>query len=402
MTRFLHILFSAWLLALCMSSCTMVTEDVTDCPSGLFVRFVYDYNTQRADMFKDHVGHVTVYVYDESGRKVAERSVSNTATSAPLSRYGYTMHFTPAELGPGRYRIQAVGMQRDWDHSLTQSGAKYRRTLPQAHTDLTIKLDYNSEPLEASNLHHVVHENIPLDTLWHTLKVTAVGPIDGVTVPDPAPTRAPFSVYPLEEQFVEVATDRATYATVSLIRDTKHLNVTLRQIDDPANMHHDDFEITITDDNALLLHDNSVSPADSVIYTAYQRWTTKFTSGGVEMEDSKSRALAGDDDPDTQRTAHFNLMTNRMMHNGQGINDNAVMTVTNKTTGKVVARFNLPYYLAQARAAYAQFNYSPQEYLDREYDYHMNLFLKGESWAYCDIVVNVLGWSKRTQNVDLE
>lgn len=57
--------------------------------------------------------------------------------------------------------------------------------------------------------------------------------------------------------------------------------------------------------------------------------------------------------------------------------------------------------LAEGRTAYSTYAYSPQEYLDREYDYHLNFFLRGDSWAYCDIVIDVLGWSKRTQNVSL-
>ena len=36
-----------------LSSCDMMTEDLSDCPTGLYVNFVYDYNIQRADMFKD-------------------------------------------------------------------------------------------------------------------------------------------------------------------------------------------------------------------------------------------------------------------------------------------------------------------------------------------------------------
>ena len=92
-----HILALSILLLTGMAavSCSMVEEDRSDCPTGLYIRFIYDYNTMRADMFKDHVGHVQVYVFDEKGRLAAARSVSNTELDAPLSRYGYMMHFTP-------------------------------------------------------------------------------------------------------------------------------------------------------------------------------------------------------------------------------------------------------------------------------------------------------------------
>ena len=86
----------AMMAAMALSSCDMMTEDLSDCPTGLYVNFVYDYNIQRADMFKDHVGGLTLYVYDESDRLVAQRTVSGSE----LSRYGFNIHFTEDELLP--------------------------------------------------------------------------------------------------------------------------------------------------------------------------------------------------------------------------------------------------------------------------------------------------------------
>ena len=184
------------IFALSSASCSMMHEDLDDCPTGLYVRFIYDYNTQRADMFKDHVGHVQLYIFDENGHLAAQRSVSNTDSDSPLSRYGYTMHFTEQELAPGHsYRLQAVAMQRDWDDALTKEGAKYRHsTSPTEHSEsMTISLDHHNEQIEGTEQFHV--SNIaPLDTLWHTLKVIAHAPSDGLIVPDMDRTANPFSI----------------------------------------------------------------------------------------------------------------------------------------------------------------------------------------------------------------
>ena len=134
---------------LALSSCTMMHEDYEDCPTGLYVRFVYDYNTMRADMFKDHVGHLQLYVFDENGRLAAQRHVSNNGGDAPLSRYGYTVHFNETELPAGHsYRLQAVAMQRDWDDALASEGAKYRHaTSPIENSEsMTITLDHHNTP----------------------------------------------------------------------------------------------------------------------------------------------------------------------------------------------------------------------------------------------------------------
>ena len=99
--------FVAVLATLALSSCDMMKEDLSDCPTGLYVNFVYDYNIQRADMFKDHVGGLTLYVFDESDRIAAQRTVSGSE----LSKYGYYIHFTEQELAPDHlYRLIAVAM----------------------------------------------------------------------------------------------------------------------------------------------------------------------------------------------------------------------------------------------------------------------------------------------------
>lgn len=393
----------------------MMTEEIEECPSGLFVRFVYDYNTMRADMFKDHVGHVTLYIYDEDGRKVAERSVSNTAQDTPLANYGYTMHFDRSELAPGRYRLQAIGLQNDWEESQSTDRAKYKRTT--GHTEaqnFNITLEHSEQPDAETGLHAVDHKKLPLDTLWHTLKVMSYSPVNGRTVPGMHATQAPYSIYPMEEQYVTISPDRATYATVSLIRDTKHLNITMRQLDNRADMQHSRYEVTIDDDNSLLAHDNSIVPNHPLRYTPFAGWTTRFSDNGLEYESGDlvqaiargakiPRSRAGDnaDDTNVERTAHFNVMYNRIMYSNDK-SKAAVLRIHNKETGVDVATINLPAILAQGRSAYDYFNYSPQEYLDREHDYHLDFILKGDTWEYIDVTIDILSWSVRVQKADLE
>ncbi|MDE7408885.1 MAG: FimB/Mfa2 family fimbrial subunit [Muribaculaceae bacterium] len=418
MKRSLSNIISCTLLGLASmaaASCSMMHEDLDDCPTGLYVRFIYDYNTQRADMFMDHVGHVQLYIFDENGRLAAQRTVSNTASDSPLRRYGYTMHFTEQELAPGHsYRLQAVAMQRDWDEALAAEGAKYRHSAsPTEHSEsLTISLDHHNEQIEGTEQFQI--SNIaPLDTLWHTLKVIPHAPADGLTVPDMDRTSKPFSIYPQEDQLVRVEKDHATYATVSLIRDTKHLTLTLHQVDTPETVFADDYEVKIIDNNAHLSHDNTVLTHDSVRYTPYASWTTRrLDDGRVEIETVHNGNLGqirnmptrdGEDDTENvvERIGHYNLMFNRLIHNRTDNKDNARLEIHNRKTGELVGRFNLPYYLAYGRGASDFQNFGDQEYLDREYDYHLNLFLKGDKWYELEIAVHVLSWSKRIQNVNL-
>lgn len=399
---------------LASTSCSIIYDDRDGCPDGLYVRFVYDYNTLRADLFKDHIGYIRLMVFDEGGHLAAERTITNTENDSPLARYGYTLHFTPAELPAGhRYRLQAVGMQRDWNEAQASAGARYRFNTSDSENSesLIISLDHDKEPIPGTR-QYAVDPSAPLDTLWHTLKVMSNEPKDGIAVPDLHRTTAPYSIYPTEEQLVEVKKDQATYATVSLIRDTKHLNLTLRHVDNPETVFADDYEVKIIDNNAHLAHDNSVLTHDSLRYTPYASWTSRLLDDNtVEIEQihsgnpgqyhAPSRAAADADGRTTlERTAHYNLMFNRLMLNPDDINDNAMLEIHNKTTGKLVARVNLPYLLSQGRQAFEIQNYGQQEYLDREHDYRLDFFLKGDEWTLIEL--HILSWSKRIQNSELK
>lgn len=377
-------------LAISASSCTMLEDDVDYCPKGLYVRFVYDYNIQRADMFKDHVGYVALSLFNEDGQKVAERAVSNLGSDNPLATYGYTMHFDQAELPAGRYRLQAVAMQRDWDDALASDGAKYRRNNAGVADELLITLDHSSDVIPGTQ-RHAVDDSAPLDTLWHTLKVMPREPQDGLDVPEMPHTAKPYSVYPLEDQYVTVTDNMATYATVSLIRDTKHLNVTLRQIDNPNVMSHTDYEVRIYDNNGVLAHDNATVASDSLQYTPYAMWTSDLSDEAPSVNGMSAAPAI------INRTAHYDLMFNRLIYSAKE-NEGAHLEIINRKNGHRIAFLNLPAILADGRIAYDICNYSPQEYLDREYNYRLDFILRGDEWVYCDLVIDVLSWAKRYQN----
>ena len=67
-----------------------------------------------------------------------------------------------------------------------------------------------------------------------------------------------------------------------------------------------------------------------------------------------------------------------------------------------MATIDLADCLAQGRGAFEYLHYSPQEFLDREYDYKLDFFLKGDSWEYIDLSISILSWSKRIQRVSFE
>lgn len=427
----------SWLIALAvvggLSSCDLITEDRDDCPTGLYVTFVYDYNIQRADMFKDHVGGLTLYVYDESDRLVA----SKTMSAERLRRYGSYIHFTEGELAPGHdYRLMAVAMQKDWNMALGTPGAKYRQTGNNSGAEwgqFFIDLDHNATRLPAKP--YFVSNAAPLDTLWHTL-TTMTTPADSMPM-----TIYPDMLYPAQTEYswqrdgsirqngverVHLAKDEPTYATVSLIRDTKHLNITLRELNYELNgmtlednmTTDEDYTVEIVDNNSQLNCRNELTnPTDTLVYTPYRQWTTTFEgSAGVP----------------TESAAHYDLMFNRLVYKNASVeNDkyailneediakatNAVLVIRkahkdgkyvtpvgNTSGSDIVFAINLPYILSSGRT-YMERYYHYQEYLDREYDYRLQFILRGgrleQIELYLGTHVHIIPWALRSQHEEL-
>ena len=163
-----------------LTACSWMEEDLSDCPNGLDVYFKYDYNIQRANMFADHVGAVTVYVFDEDNRFVTQRS----AAGSPLKAHDFHIHFAGNELAPGRYSLLALAGQKDYDAMLAAPGAKFRRTQLQKGDDIS-KLLVTLDRGEATDegLSPVEHEKVPLDTLWHALNIQTVTLTPAQTTP---------------------------------------------------------------------------------------------------------------------------------------------------------------------------------------------------------------------------
>ena len=121
-------LFLALVSIAMLSSCEMMKEDedLTNC--GLFVTFKYDYNLQRADMFGDHVGGVTLYVFDSDGRFVRSYESNDIPSMGMMLDGEYVHAMQILDLPDGKYRFIALANQKSYEATLATSGPKYRRT----------------------------------------------------------------------------------------------------------------------------------------------------------------------------------------------------------------------------------------------------------------------------------
>lgn len=358
--------FLAILSLTMLTSCKMMKEDVDETYCGLFVNFKYDYNLQRADMFKDHVGGVTLYVFDSEGRFIRTYENNDIPQMGMLlldGTYGYCMHIT--DLPDGNYRFIALANQKPYAQTLTTSGAKYRRSdlaVGESNENLTVTLD-RTAPTDGSN--PMVSNAAPMDTLWH-----------GMSGTEP----------------VSVKNIGYSVTTIPMVRDTKMLTVSLHNLDEDERLSiaAEDFDFFIVDNNGKLAYNNALLPDDDLVYTPFRKWdTTAKDQQGTDID----------------KTAHACLTFNRLIWHDNP-EDNALLIIRNKKTGKEVAAINLTDFLAQGRNAYDTYAYGRQEYLDRAYDFYLDFFIKNEEWHYAEVRlsldINVLSWAKRIQNVNLK
>lgn len=357
---------AALMMSATFSSCDMMEEDMDDCPSGLYLTFKYDYNLQRADMFNDHVGSVTVYIFDEQGKLVKTQEESNVGASAPLKSPSYAMHVT--DLAPGKYQFIALAGQRPYADMMADSRARFVRTDMPDRADMTqlgIQLDRTQT---AAGMYDIVNNSLPLDTLWHGMLTT------------------PVEVY-------STSIYKPTYATIPLVRDTKKINVTLREIDDPTLMDINKYDMTITDRNSTLLWDNSVDETTgTVVYRPHATWNSEDRTPAFDHN--------GDPIDGVGYIGHVDFMTSRIIYHDDPADD-GFLTIINKETGMQVVTVNLPDLLSRLANYDDTQRYSEQEFLDRGYDYSLDFFLKGDKLAYVNISISVLGWSKRIQFEEL-
>ncbi len=322
-----------------LSSCDLMTQDYDDCPIGLYVSFKYDYNLERSDMFKGNVGSVTLYVYDRDDNLVATYDKSIDELSLPFvgSEY-WTMQIT--DLPEGSYRFIALAQQAPYSQTSSSSRAHFVRSgvsNNDRRESLTVKLD--REASGDGTYYNIENHNLPLDTLWHGM----------------------------ENNYIDVYNEKPSYDTISLVRDTKQIHVAMREIDDPTTMDINNYGMTITDRNSIILYNNDLDESDYVVYTPYETWNT---DDRTDPTDAEGRPLEG-----VGHIGHADFMTSRLLYHSDA-GDDGVLSITNLETNVEVVALNLPDILARLRNSDDLHRYSEQELLDRGYDYSITIFLR--------------------------
>ena len=332
---------AAMLLAIGLTSCdSMLFSDEGDCDPHYYLQFVFDrnmfYNDKfqiGADAFAAQVGSVDVYLFDaETGNFVAHFSDA----SDHLREQGYRLSI---DVEPGEYDIVAwCGLANNDDHFTIPENVSH---ISELKCRMARDIDENQ----------VIYSNKCLNTLFHGKIFHAFPDVEG-----------------------------EHYATIYLTKDTNYIQLAMQHKSGPLDA--EQFDITMEDANGYLNYDNSLLDDASI---QYRPWSLR--GGVVDMGDD---TRAGDDDDYEGKDNGTGFLVAELATSRLMADRNPVINVTDKETDKVV--FSLPlvkYLLMMKSDRYSKMD--GQEYLDREYEYDIMVFLEDrEGWLAAEIVIN--GW----------
>lgn len=219
-------------------SCNTIYTDRSDCPRGVSLRFVYDYNMEYADAFSSKVHCLSVYVFDEDGHFVRRYD----ETSDNLKDKSWRMKMN---LDAGNYTLLAYGGLACQDKSFDITDFK----------DQSSTIDDTFVTLK--------HDDYVSDQSLHGLFYGA----EEITVPH-------------IEDFVE--------DTVYMMKNTNNIRIVLQQASG-ASLSASDFTFCITDDNTCMDKTNSVISKGMV---TYKPWSTGEAIVGTTEYDETPVSVA--------------------------------------------------------------------------------------------------------------
>ncbi|MDE6653810.1 MAG: FimB/Mfa2 family fimbrial subunit [Muribaculaceae bacterium] len=325
---------------LTLSSCDgIIYDDEGDCDVIYRLRFRYDMNMKFADAFSNEVKSICLYAFDTNGTLVWQ----TIDAGEHLAAEDYSIELP---LSPGKYSLMAwCGL--DNSDSFTVPSISEGDKSDGLHCRLS--RTYNDEEGAISNN--------DLNALFHgTLDVELPTDIDG-------------GIY--------------SY-TMSLTKDTNVFRIVLQHLSG-KDIDADDFTFKIEDENGWLRHDNSMRDDEPITYHAWDKYSA---SAGVDV-------IGGDFNPDGRAitdvsVAVAELTTNRLFASetrGPG-KKNPMLVIRKSGQGDLVARIPVIDYALLVKGNYHR-QMDDQEYLDRQDEYNMTLFLDDNNhWLSTTVIIN--------------
>ena len=326
------------ILAGAITSCDSVLNYNEDCDIEYCVKFKYDYNMEEKDVFAEQVRTVTLYAFDDNNNLVYQK----TDEGEPLSEGDYAMNVIGID--PSQYRLVV------WAGLNDESFAVPLLYPNQAKIDeLTVKTLRKQAPRSTSEDEkdqYIVDNS--LYSLWH-----------GEVKKGPT-TRS----------------GRQQITNVSLVKNTNTIHVIVAQVNQSNGpitkaLTEETFQCAIYDDNGYMNYDNSLLEDNLLTYKPYNTKAEVVTTRAFSAE----RLMKG---------------------------QTPELTIKNSQTQEVLFHSDdlIKYFEEVDAEKYKDRNYSLQEYLDREDEYTIKIFVD-EKLALIKTVIDVNDWIIQINDIEL-
>lgn len=343
------------ILAGAITSCDSVLNyDEGDCSIEYCVKFKYDYNMEEVDVFAEQVRTVTLYAFDDNNNLVYQ----NTDEGEPLGEGNYSMK---VDIDPSQYRLVV------WAGLNDESFAVPLLYPNQAKIDeLTVKTLRNQATRSTSEdeKDQYIVEN-SLYSLWH-----------GEVKKGPT-TRS----------------GRQQITNVSLVKNTNTIHVSVVQVNQSnapitKALTEESFQCAIYDDNGYMNYDNSLLEDNLLTYKPYN----------TKVEIVKTRAFSAENEPAKEYNGITCDLSVARLVEGQ----TPELTIKNSKTQEVLFHSSdlIKYFEEVDAEKYKNRNYSLQEYLDREDEYSIKIFVD-EKLALIKTVIDVNDWIIQLNDIEL-
>ncbi|MDE7154054.1 MAG: FimB/Mfa2 family fimbrial subunit [Muribaculaceae bacterium] len=320
-----------------LTSCDFIYQDLEACPTGMQLRFVYDYNMEFANAFPSQVDCLSLLIYDGEGRYVETRTVTDRDK---LGDENWRMHI---DLPVGDYTFVAYGGM-----ACNESSFSFVTT-PTTGSQLTsLGVDLDKNLLTS-----------PVGTRLHPLFYG----------------RGEFSL--TENKTLEIPE-----GTIYMMKDTNNVRILLQNTDG-SPVDNRDFIFEITDNNTSFAWNNDLNPAPTITYCP---WTQGQETAGTNADGS------------AVTLAYAEFSTSRFITDSDArltIKRKDPALADGKET---VLSIPLVEYLLLLRSQEFA-SMSKQEFLDRESRWDLILFLDARTGGWYQVQIVINGWIVRINNI---
>lgn len=316
------------LMSIGVSGCESIYDKTQDCDPYFYLRFVYDMNMDYADAFGPKVNSVEVYVFDAA---TGEYVAKFRDSGAALKQEGYKMRI---DLKPGNYEFIAwCGLEDNEGHFMVPSDIQKPQDV-----SCTMARDRDADGLaiQDKNLYSLFHGKISAE------------------LPD---------------------TPGDHIYTVPLIKDTNNINFSLQDISG-KDLDPERFTIKFHVNNGAMAYDNTVLDDEMIeVRPYYQAWGSAAVGSKAEVE------------PVTRHDVVVaEMSTARLIES----HDPYIEVIDN---ARMETIYQIP--LVKWALMLKSDNYSKmgnQEYLDREDEYNVILYVNGDTNTYMAVVIEINSW----------